>query len=162
MNEFYLFLKAYIEAECPEFKTVRMWRNQFVRANDKRDEKSFRLPAIFIEFIHIETANYSTHRDVDYELKFHMGFGNYQLEKNDDLIIRDKFEGAMTGLRGGENDTAHFTTLQKSFNSDEADDDNTDLQVSSFITKYRDLTGIKPTAESVPPTTLDLTAEIKS
>lgn len=159
MKALFDFIKAKINTDLPEYKTVRVWRNQLVRANIDRDEGAFRYPACFVEFITTDYQNNAIgFRDVDLIVRFHFGFENYYLEKDLDLVALENFDAAMFRFRGNDLDPVHFTSFSKIVNSDLPDDDNVDEQIIEYITKYREMAGIKPTT-TLKPVDLDLTAE---
>lgn len=160
MRELYLFIKAHIEANLPEFKTVRLWRNQYNRSNIDRDENAFRYPSCFIEFVTEAYDNQAIgYRDVSLIVRFHMGFQSYWLEKDDNFTIMSDFDRVMFRFRGNEDDPVNFTSFQKGLTYDEPDGSNVDLQIVEYRTIFRELSSYDPGVE-VAPVDLDLTAEL--
>jgi len=161
MKKLFDFLKAYIQANLPEYKTIRVWREQYDRSNHDRDENAFRYPAVFIEFITDNYANYALgYRDVDMIIRFHLGFESYWLEKDLDLEAIDKFDSFMFRFRGNENDPVHFTSLQKSADSDTPNDDNVNLIVVDYVTKYREMSSYEE-GITLAPIGLDLDLDVE-
>ena len=159
MTDLFNYIKAKIVADLPEFKTVRRWRNQYNRSNKTRDENAFPYPAVFVEFITEQMDNQAIgYCDIQLIVRFHIGFTNYTLEKDEDFALMQTFEDAFFRFRSAESDNVHFTTFQQSLISDEPDDDNVDLQIVEYRTIYRQMTTYSDGVE-VAPVDLDLTAE---
>ena len=156
MKELFDFIKAKILADLPEYKTIRVWREQYDRSNKDRDENAFRYPAVFIEFITDTYANYAIgYRDVDMVVRFHLGYESYWLEKDLDLEAIDRFDKVMFRFRGNEDDPVHFTSFQKSADSDTPNDDNVNLIIVDYITKYREMSSYEE-GITLAPVDLDL------
>jgi hypothetical protein len=164
MRELYEFIKAKINADLPEYKTVRMWRNQFNRSNregtDGRSENAFRYPACFIEFTTVDYDNQAIgYSNVDLIVRFHFGFEDYKLEKLDSDTMLTAFNKQMFRFRGNEGDAVHFTSMQPILNLDDPDDNNVDLRILEYSTKYRHVANYDEGTE-IKPVDLDLTAEL--
>ena len=160
MTNLFNYIKAKIASDLPEWKTVRRWRNQYNRSNKSRDENAFRYPACFIEFVTEDMDNQAIgYCDIDLIVRFHIGFDNYTLEKDEDFELMERFEDVMFRFRSAETDNVHFTTFQQNVISDEADDDNVDLQILEYRTKYRQMTTYSDGVE-IAPVDLDLDGEI--
>ena len=156
MKKLYDFIKAKILADLPEFKTVRVWREQYMRSNEDRDENAFPYPACFIEFVTTDYFNYALgYRDVNLIIRFHFGFESYWLEKDLDWELTDKFDKVMFRFRGNEDDPVHFVSMQKISQFQEANDNNVDLQVIEYITMFRELSSYEEGLE-LAPVDLDL------
>ena len=160
MKQFYDFIKAKIEADLTDIKTVRLWRNQYSSYNIDKMESVFRYPAIFIEFTPTEYFEYKQYRDVDLIVRFHVGIESYMIEKDIDLDLIDKIDRAFKGFRGNTDDTVNFTTFEKIVESDDPDDDNVNLIIVEYKTRFREIDSLPGDTIVVDPVALDLDAEI--
>lgn len=152
MKALFNYIKARINADVPEIKTVRMWNQQFQHSNGTdnklggaktgyRDEKAFPYPACFIEFQVNDVNNYAMGIK-DYFLTVRMRFGvqSYKFERLDTFDFRDNFDSmiqlmAPTALSG-----LTFTTFQEVQTEFDEDWNNVEVPYIDYRTRYRSAT----------------------
>jgi hypothetical protein len=154
MKEFFEFIKARIEtigtgegAEfVPAFRTIRMFNNQFIHSNgdakDKskfsyRDEKAFKYPACFIEFIVNEVNNLPLGiKDYLLTVRFRFGVEGYKLERLDTFDFCDQFLAGIQGMVPSDN-TLCFTSFQEVSTEFDEDHNNVEMPYIDYRTRYR-------------------------
>ena len=161
MKAFLDHIRSKITTDLPEIKTVRKYREQFIAANKDYNDTPFRYPCIFVEFVPTEYFNYNQYRDVDIIVRFHVGVENYMIEKDEDMDLINKIDRSFYRWRGNDGDDVNFTTFEKIVETDEPNDDNVNIQIVEFKTRYREIDSIDSDFVEVKPVDLDLTGEIK-
>lgn len=141
MKELFDFIKAYINLNLPEFKTVRMFNDQLDKSNTERTEKAFPYPAVFVQFVTSEVRNRSLGiQDVVMQVIFHFGLEGYKFsEKRQlaDMELTTKFDSLVHRLRGSEEDTAQFTTFQRIIINESEIFDNVNKPIFTYMTMLR-------------------------
>lgn len=147
MKELFLFIKAYINANLPQFKTVAMFNDQIDKSNVERTEKAFRMPACFIQFVSSEVRSRSLGvSDVVLQVIFHLVYEGYKYGENrqlEDMDTTANFDFYMQGFRGSEDDTVQFTSLQRIIVNESEDFDNVNTPIMTYMTMWRCLGSYK-------------------
>jgi hypothetical protein len=142
------FIKAQINARVPDpaIKTVRMWNNQLLHSNGNqsreargyRDEKSFKYPACFIEFI-IQEVNSLPLGITDYLLtvRFRFALERYKFERLDTFDFCDAFQKAIQGLSPTVASGLTFTTFQLIRPEFDEDFNNVEAPYVDYRTRFR-------------------------
>lgn len=135
------YLIAQVKSRVPEFKTVRMFNNQFVNSNndDKElnTEQAFDYPACFIELIEEEVRPVSLGiRYVDLTINFHLGKEAYSKERPQDYDFIDRVDAALSGMRGAEGDTVQFSSLVEAVTDIDEDFSNVNNPILTYETTW--------------------------
>jgi len=141
MREFFEFLKAYINTNLPEFKSVMMFNDQLDKTNEERVGKALRYPACLIQLVSSEVRNRSLGiQDAVLQVIFHLAFEGYKYSEKRQLQDMDttaKFDAAIHRLRGNEDDTVQFTTFQRIIINESEDFDNVNKPIFTYSTMLR-------------------------
>lgn len=145
MKDFFNYIKARITADVTAIKTVRMWNNQLLHSNgsdDKRrgyrDEKAFKYPACFVEFIVEETNNYSMGiKDYILRVRFRFAIESYKFERLDTFDFKDTFDQAIQLMAPTEVSGLTFTTFQEIQTEFDEDWNNVEAPYVDYRTRYR-------------------------
>lgn len=122
MKAFFLFLQNYILTNSlagtnfRKIETVRMWNDQFNNSNTKRNEKAFRYPACFVEFVFNPDQTYNRSlKIIDYvmEVKFHIGIESMKFTREDTFDLLDQFKSIIQLLAPTIASGLIFTTFQE-------------------------------------------------
>lgn len=151
MKEFFEYIKTRIETNVPAIKTVRMFNNQLLHSNEKyerndktagnrfgyRNEKAFKYPACFVEFIVQDTFNYGLGiRDYLLTVRFRFAVESYKFERLDTFDFVDDFDQTiqlMSPMASG----LTFTTFQELSTEFDEDFNNVEAPYKDFRTRYR-------------------------
>lgn len=150
MKALFNYIKARINADVPEIKTVRMWNDQFAHSNgvntktnsnQGRTEKAFPYPACFIEFQVQETFNYCLGVK-DYILTVRMRFGiqSYKFERLDSFDFRDNFDSMIQLMAPTVASGLTFTTFQEIQTEFDENFTNVEVPYVDYRTRYRSST----------------------
>ena len=141
MKEFFEFIKAHIQTNLPEFKTIAMWNDQLEKGNADRTEIAIRYPAVWTQFVTSEVRNRSLGiQDALLQVIFHLAFEGYKYsEKRQlaDMTTSANFDKYIHRLRGNEDDTAQFTTFQRIIINESEDFDNVNTPIFTYMTMLR-------------------------
>ena len=152
MKALFNYIKARINADVPEIKTVRMWNNQFMHSNGTdsklggaktgyRDEKAFPYPACFIEFQVQETFNYCLGiKDHILTVRMRFGLQSYKFERLDSFDFRDNFDSMIQLMAPTVTSGLTFTTFQEIQTEFDEDFDNVEIPYIDYRTRYRSST----------------------
>ena len=148
MKELFLFRKANINTNLPEFKSVFMFNDQIDKGNIERTEKAFRMPACFVQFVTSEIRSRSLGvSDVVLQVIYHLVYEGYKFGETrqlDDMVLTAKFDSFMQGFRGIETDTVQFTSMQRTIVNESELFDNVNKPILTYITMWRCLGSYKP------------------
>ena len=152
MKVLFNYIKAQIEARIidgdddPIIKTVRMWNNQFLHSNGNqsreargyRDEKPFKYPACFVEFI-VEDVNNLPLGITDYILivRFRFGLEKYKFERLTTFDFCDSFLEVMHLMAPTDASGLTFTTFQVVRPEFDEDFNNVESPYLDYRTRYR-------------------------
>jgi len=143
MKELFNFIKARINTELPQFRTVRMFNDQLDKGNVERTEKAFRYPACFIQFVTSEVRNRSLGiQDVVMQVIFHLAYEGYKYSEArqlEDMDLTHTFDSWVHRLRGSEDNPVQFTTFQRIIVNESEDYDNINKPILTYMTMWRDL-----------------------
>jgi len=147
MKEFYEYIRDYIKAQMPEFKTVELYNNQIFTSNVERTEKAFPYPAVFIEMIIGEVKNRPLGiKDTSMNLVFHFAIEGYQFNHSEDTLeVLSKFDYHMQRLRGESG--PYFSTLINEGMLLDTDSNNVVEPTLTYSTMWRQLTAYRPPIE---------------
>lgn len=164
MKALFNYIQARIQAQVPAIRTVRMWNNQFAHSNTTksevtgktsgyRDEKAFRYPACFIEFI-IEDVNNLPLGVKDYLLtvRFRFGIEAYKFTRLETFDFVDAFDSAIHMMAPTDASNLTFTTFQELKTEWDEDWNNVEAPYRDYRTRYRyvkgntdiEVTGVTP------------------
>lgn len=170
MKLLFNFIKARIQTEMPEIKTIRLWNSQFLYARgDKyyfgskqneryRTEKAFQYPACFIEFITLNVYNRAMGlKDIELIVRFRLGLEGYNHERLETLDFVDSFTDAIQLMAPTEASGLIFNTFQKVSTDLDYDHDNVEEPVLDFRTLYRSTAGYwYKNAPTIPSVNIDI------
>jgi len=133
--------------ECV-FKTIRMWNNQFVHSNGTdskstvktgyKDEKAFRYPACFIEFIVNDVNNYCMGiKDYDLTVRFRFGIESFKFTRLDTFDFCDAFSKQIQLLGPTTLSGLTFTSFQETLTEFDEDHNNVEVPYIDYKTRYR-------------------------
>lgn len=141
MKALFNFISAYILSNIPAVKTVKMWNNQIDHSNDikKRDEKPFRYPAVFVEFITEDVENRFSFgiKNVKLKIRFRFAIKHYTYVRLADLDFGDAFDFWISKLRGNPADAVQFTTLQEILTELDEEFENVNAPYADYTTMWR-------------------------
>ena len=141
-------------ANIPAIKTVRMWNNQFIHSNGTdskttvktgyKDEKAFRYPALFVEFIVDETMNYSMGiKDYLLTVRFRFGIESFKFTRLDTFDFCDAFNKEIQLMAPTSASGLTFTTFQEVRTEFDEDHNNVEVPYIDFRTRYRSKVAFK-------------------
>lgn len=156
MKALFNYIKAQINARIlsdddipvPVFKTVRLWNNQFLHANGMdsktttktgfKDEKAFKYPACFVEFI-VEQSDNRCLGIIDYILviRFRFGIEAYKFERLETFDFCDDFRSAIQLMAPTEASGLIFTTFQEATTEFDEDHNNVEVPYIDYRTRFR-------------------------
>ncbi|WP_460223716.1 hypothetical protein, partial [Bacillus cereus] len=124
-----------------------MWNNQLQHSNatasDKRgtgtrDEKAFRYPACFVEFIIENTNNLSLGvKDYFLTVRFRMALESYKFTRLETFDFIDAFDSTIQGMAPTDASGLTFTTFQELKTEFDEDHDNIEAPYRDYRTRYR-------------------------
>lgn len=136
--------------DVPIIKTVRLWNNQFEHSNgtsttgngrvntNVRNEKAFKYPACFIEFIVVDVFNRALGiKDMLLTVRFRFGLESYKFEKIETLDFVDKFDSVIQLMAPADHDVMSFTTFQELPREYDEDHNNVDNPYIDYRTLFR-------------------------
>jgi len=172
MKALFEYIQTRINTYVPAIRTVRMWNNQFQHSNadvaDKRgggykDEKAFRYPACFVEFI-VESVNNLPLGVKDSILTVRMRFGieAYKFTRLETFDFVDDFDAAIQNMAPTDASNLTFTTFQEIQTEWDEDHNNVEVPYRDYRTRYRyvkasntiEVSGVSPvvTVDLILPT----------
>jgi hypothetical protein len=168
MKDFFNYKKDRILTQVPAIKTVRMWNNQLMHANgsdDKRrgyrDEKAFRYPACFVEYIIEETFNYCLGiKDYILRVRFRFGIEAYKFERLDTFDFKDNFDKTIQLMAPTEISGLTFTTFQEIQTEFDEDWNNVEAPYVDYRTRYRSSVAYQRATDQ-PKTDITTNAQIE-
>lgn len=155
MKEFYNFIAAFVIANNPAIFTVRYWNFQPDNSNDAkvskngyasvgRQEKAFRYPACFIEFV-FDQADNRCLGIVDYimTINFRFAVEGYTFDRLTTMDMIDTFASTMQLMAPPTGGTPlTFTTFQEvSRGTFESSFDNVENLMICYTTRFRSFAG---------------------
>ena len=147
MKELFLIIKAYLNTNLPEFKTVAMFNDQTEKSNIERTEKAFRMPACFVQFVTSEIRSRSLGvSDVVLQVIYHLNYEGYKFGETrqlEDMELTAKFDSFMQGFRGIETDDVQFTSMQRIIINESEIFDNVNTPILTYMTMWRCLGSYK-------------------
>jgi len=151
--------------ECV-FKTIRMWNNQFVHSNGTdskstvktgfKDEKAFRYPACFIEFIVDDVNNYSMGiKDYFLTVRFRFGIESFKFTRLETFDFCDAFSKQIQLLGPTTLSGLTFTSFQETRTEFDEDHNNVEVPYIDYKTRYRSSVAYKRASDVIAsPNTL--------
>lgn len=163
MKALFNYIKAQIDARVltddetpvPVIKTVRMWNNQLLHSNSTsfrtnyRDEKPFKYPACFVEFIVEDVFNLPL-GITDYLLtvRFRFGLEQYKFERLTTFDFCDAFLEVMHMMAPTELSGLTFTTFQLVKPEFDEDFNNVEAPYIDYRTRYRHIPSYSRASDS--------------
>lgn len=140
MRELFEYIKARIESRVPAIKTVRMWNDQIDANTRRRNEKPFKYPACFVEFVVQDVANRCLGiKDYLLLVRFRFAIESYKFERLDTLDFCDDFSAAMHLMAPTESSGLIFTTFQETGMEFDENHDNVEAPYIEYRTQFRSL-----------------------
>lgn len=151
MKALFDYIQDRITVNVPAIRTIRMWNNQLAHSNTTqtksegsykstgyRDEKAFRYPACFIEFI-IENVNNLPLGVKDYLLTVRMRFAieAYKFTRLETFDFVDSFDATIQNMAPTTISNLTFTTFQEITTEWDEDWDNVEQPYRDYRTRYR-------------------------
>lgn len=146
MKALFTYIQQQVNARVPAIKTVRMWNNQFLHSNGNqsreargyRDEKTFKYPACFVEFIVEEVFNLPL-GITDYLLtvRFRFGVESYKFQRLETFDFCDAFLETMHLMAPTVLSGLTFTTFQVIKPDFDEDFNNVEAPTMDYRTRYR-------------------------
>ena len=148
MKDFLDYIKDYIKAELPLYKTVELYNNQIFASNVDRSEKAFPYPAVFIELIPGEIHNRALGiKDIVLEVTFHFAFEGYKFNHGENMLSAlDDFDAQVLRLRS--DDDVYFSSFQNTGELFDTDNDNVEEPTLTYFTVFRHTTAHKTLIEN--------------
>ena len=147
MRAFFDFVRAYIIANVPEFRSVIMFNDQLEKGNVDRTGKALRYPAVMIQLVTSEVRSRSQRvEDVVLQVICHLALEGYKFSEKrqlEDMDITAKFNGFMIGLRGTEDDPVQFTSFDRIIINESENFDNVNKPIFTYRTMLRVLDAYK-------------------
>lgn len=170
MKALFEYIEAQINARVPAIKTVRMWNNQFLHSNGNasresrgyRDEKPFKYPACFLEFI-VEEVNNLPLGITDYMLtvRFRFGVERYKFERLETFDFCDAFMRYIHGMMPTDASGLTFTSFHLIKPEFDEDFNNVEAPYIDYRTRYRHIPAYSRSTDVLHgPITPDATGEI--
>ena len=149
MKALFEYIKARINSQVPAIKTVRYWNFQTKNSNGEekkqRNEKAFRYPACFIEFI-FNGADNRCLRIVDYivAVRFRFAREDYKYERLDQFDFADVFAAAIQLMAPTQASGLTFTTFQENPRGTfEEEFNNVEEFYIEYVTRFRYMAAYK-------------------
>jgi hypothetical protein len=146
VKDLFNYIKEQVNARVPDpqIKTVRMWNNQLLHSNSTaqrttfRDEKPFKYPACFVEFI-VDDVNNLPLGITDYILtvRYRFGVERYKFERLETFDFCDNFLATMHLLAPTGASGLTFTTFQLIKPEFDEDHNNVEAPYIDYRTRYR-------------------------
>lgn len=151
MKALYQYIEARILARVPAVKTVKMWNNQLEHSNTStykekggtasygvRDEKAFRYPAVFVEFIIEDVLNHPMNvRDYILTVRFRFARESYKFTRLETFDFVDDFDKAIQLMAPTTASGLTFTTFQEKFTEWDENHNNVEAPYRDYRTRYR-------------------------
>lgn len=146
MKALFEYIKARINADLTDIKTVRMWNNQFLHSNDSqvantkgyKNEKAFKYPACFVEIINESVDNRCLGiKDYLLVVRFRFGIEAYKFERLDTFDFCDSFSAVIQLMAPTEASGLTFTTFQEVKTEFDEDHNNVEVPYIDYRTRYR-------------------------
>ena len=157
MRAFFEQIKAKINIELPNYKTVNLYNSQ----EDLTDD--FQLyPAVLIEFVFSETVQLGLGiKDMIMTVRFRFIYENYTRgSRLDDLDLMTEFTGVFDLYKGIETDPLQFTQFNETLRGLDTDHDNLSFPFIDYSTTYRNLENYTRSGQiTLAPVSPDVRAE---
>ena len=137
------YIKSRITTNLPAIKTVRLYNSQADHANgEKKDEKFFPTPAVFIEFIENEIFTRPLGiKDVVLTVRFRFSKVGYKFERPETFDFIDDFDYVIERMAPTTASNINFTTFQEIMSEYDEDHDNVENPYKDYRTQYRRTSG---------------------
>ncbi len=144
MKALFNYIVAQANVRVPEIKTVRMFNNQFLHSNSMekrttyRDEKPFKYPACFVEFIVNEVNNLPLGiTDYFLTVRFRFGVESYKFTRLSTFDFCDNFLATMHLLAPTLASGLTFTSFILDKPEFDEDHNNVEAPYLDYKTRYR-------------------------
>lgn len=172
MKDLFEYIKSRILTNVSAIKTVRYWNNQPEHSNQAkapkggyvgpgRDEKAFKYPACFIEFIFNGVDNRCLKiKDYLLAVRFRFAKEGYRFERLNTFDFVDDFDATMQLMAPTQASGLIFTTFQEAAKGTFEDDfDNVENLYLEYTTRFRYTKSYRPLS-TFGPVNLEVTGSI--